>query len=341
MMAKPIGSKAAMDDLCKAYRERGLVLALGAGVTVTKAQYMPNWPTLLGRIFDLARKEDASVPKYEELLDPLKDSLIAASIAKQIVGEKFVSSVREALYKNFPLYRKNMSEPANKRKLIELVENEFRTLRAVADFLAVKSGTTYVANPLVHGVVTTNFDTLLRDFMLCQHGIPLLRTVERASAGSQADKISMYYVHGHLRFDKHFGVRTKEGCDQLVLAEDEFFSAYARPHAIFNYTWLYLLREHPTLFIGFSFSDPNVRRLLWLSCSERAESYAREGVVARRSKLVPHFAIWKRRENKSEEPYVEAWLANLGVAVVWVSDYDEIPEIMSKVYECRPALVSR
>src|SRR6185437_9069910 len=97
-------------------------------------------------------------------------------------------------------------------------------------------------NSLIHGIVTFNLDALLQAYVRARYGRHLLRTTERASAGKKPHTISLYHMHGHLRFDEMAGDLTKEAPDAVVLTEQDYFDFFNNPNSMFNYTFLYLLR---------------------------------------------------------------------------------------------------
>jgi hypothetical protein len=78
--------------------------------------------------------------------------------------------------------------------------------------------------------------------------------------------------------------RTVESDDRLILTEQQYFDVVANANGFVNYTMLHLHREYRFLFIGLSMRDPNLRRALHLSFSERMRELVAEGETE-------HFAI--------------------------------------------------
>jgi len=141
-------------------------------------------------------------------------------------------------------------------------------------------------------------------------------------------------MHGYLRFDKYSGDRTKEAPDVLVFTEQEYFDFFNQPNSLFNYTFLYLLREYSCLFIGLSLNDDNIRRLLHYSKAEREHSFEREGVSQPDEReIIRHFAILPDWTAPEINDLTEASLKRLGTRVLWVSKFSEIPDCLGSMYE--------
>jgi hypothetical protein len=203
------------------------------------------------------------------------------AIAGMLKGEcpkdtSFAEVVRKCLYETYPKEFYNINGD-NKKGFIEYVQKYNSTLRACAALCATPDGSSlsFKKNSLIHGIINFNLDAVFRSFVLARYGgSPLIvRTIERPSKSSDPLKISVYYMHGFLRFDSKAGNLRKEAHDKLVLSEHEYFDFFNNPNSLFNYTFLHLLREHSCLFIGLSMQDDNIRRLLYYSAKERHHAY--------------------------------------------------------------------
>ena len=327
------------DALQDVYRERGVVLALGAGVSV--GSRLPDWLELLRRVAQkLAEGEGA------RLVDDLRArgfSLpVIAGMLRTLSPDDgaFYELVRASLYRDFPDALRDW-RTANGQLLVNEIREHNPTLRAVAAFCARASQgkAPFKRNWRVHAIINTNIDALLRTYAHARYTLPygaesILRTVERASKAPDPDRINIYHVHGYLRFDAKHGRSDKEASDQLVLSEQEFFDFFNSPTSIFNYAFLYLLREHPCVFMGLSMQDDNIRRLLHYSVKERVRAYRDDGL--RRPEAIErsrrHFSIMRRFDSQRVNELVERSLNQLGVNVLWVAEYVEIPERLGGVY---------
>lgn len=337
------------DELTQIYRSKGIVLVLGAGVSF--GSNFPSWEGLLSKLEADCLGKDGE--KATRRLRQVGYSLPAvASILKQqwVKRERrkpgrtatsriqqqldFAELVRKSLYENFRFFPGGVDK-ANRREIVREIKTTNQTLRAVASLCAVKhSGeSVFSRNRLIHAIVTFNLDAVLQAYVYARYEKRLLRTVERPSAGRSVDKINIYHMHGFLRFDSKAGNFEKEAPDSLVLTEEEYYDFFNQPTSIFNYTLLYLLREYSCLFIGLSMSDDNLRRLLHYSKSERIRGYEAEGIDnPSERKIVRHYAIMARSDSRFCDRITQEALKNLGVKVLWIDGFEQIPERLGSLY---------
>lgn len=324
----------AWPDLFDIYAARGVVPVLGAGVSVGSS--LPDWRELLRRV---ARRCGPAVdPSLVD--DLLREGYGLPAVAGMLrttcsSHAAFTGLVREELYRDFRLALGGQAE-SSKDGLLTFVRSRNPTLRSVAALCAVASddGKTFNENPKIRSIVNFNIDAVFREYVQARYGRALVRTIERPSKEPYENRVSVYYMHGFLRFDKKAGIPKKEA-DKLVLAEHEYFDFFNNPTGLFNHTFLYLMREHCCVFIGLSMRDDNIRRLLHYSTKERVQAYREEGKTASvaTSRALRHFAILRRHESESLNLAVERSLAELGTRVLWIADYGEIPSHLGEMYE--------
>lgn len=322
-----------VNELAKAYREKGVVLVLGAGLS--RGSGLPSWPELLKAIaLEVVGRDGQELVRRLRAQD-LSAPAIASVLESFDTGRRrnFADLVRDKLYANFKYYGSGVSS-RNKAAFIAHVAKTNPTLAGVAAFCAEvnSSGNAYQTNRRVHGIINFNFDALFRHYVFARYG-PLVRTVERASKSPVPGRINVYHLHGYLRFDAHRGRGDKEAADKLVLTEQQYFDFTTNQVSLSTYTFLYLLRERPCVFIGLSMQDENLRRLLHRSFSERVQAYAEEGEHGRaEAKSVRHFAMLRNETNPTRRA-TERSLARLGVRALWIDEYAQIPDLLSEVYE--------
>jgi len=319
----------------KTYDKRGLVIALGAGVSVGCG--LPNWEELLKKLaFKCFGDRGGSL--FEDLKADGYNLPAIAGIIRAQDPDRFPADVREALYSHdeFKEYYPNGVTKSNRRSFISFIHRCNPTLRAIAAMCAKKKQgkETYTINPRIHALINFNVDALLQAYTYARYEKRLIRTVERPSAGSRPGKISMYHMHGFLRFDDKSDDLTKDAPDALVFSEQEYFDVFNEPTSLFNYTFLYLLREHSCLFIGLSLKDDNIRRLLHYSRMEREAAYEKElGKAPSARKIIRHFAILPKPNTSQLKNIVQKSLSMLGTRPIWISDFKtEIPRGLGNLY---------
>ena len=353
-----------ISQLKKTYAREGLVLVLGAGVSVCSE--IPTWVNLLRgmvtktfdgdeSMFDRLREQGLSLTAIASLLEERSSSRVA-----------FVEAVREVLYANFPFYGVGTGKH-NRGKFLKYVHEGIRadtnrtvtrikpntTLHSVGAFCTTwqepqKRESGYYRNPKVHALATLNMDALLQSYISALTTKRLIRTVERPSARNFPGRINMYHMHGYL----HFATQEQAGNDEMpeekkqareapeavVLTEQDYYDFFNEPNSMFNYTFLYLLREFSCLFIGLSMDDENIRRLLHYSKLERIRALAKKlGKSASPEKLreltLRHFAILARSEVQAVDRARQDTLRPLGVSVVWVDrEFKGLPQVLGEVY---------
>ena len=332
-----------IERICEIYRERGLVLALGAGVS--SGSGIPTWTALLERVAEVACHTDG--PRLVSRLREAGFSLpvIAAILEREYADEaEFCEVVRESLYRDFPL--REATHAGDGRALLAHTLEANTTLNAVAAFCAVRAEDGgFVRNPRLHAIVNFNLDALFSAFARAKYAggtrehRGLVRTVERSTKASSLEQISIYHPHGFLRFmpgaDGPGEPGAEDTSDQLIFTEHQYFDFYDNPYSSFSSTIMFLLREHPWLFIGLSMLDENIRRLLHYSWKEHVQAASEEDRrkdpgEARKPR---HFALLPSSGDAELDRHQRASLLPLGVEVLWLRSYEEIPDCLRQIYE--------
>lgn len=324
---------------------------------------MPTWKGLVERIMMHHQVFGPAIgaSKYTELAETgYRLETIARMAEIKVIkdhgGDRaaaaaaFASIIRECLYSGteFAAWWREKRQSAidisstNAQLFSEFIATTNKTLRAVYDLCVLRGGpntSNLCINNNVHAVVNFNFDSLLSSYDKAMHYLVrhkdkrCLRTIERPTAGPIPGRISVYHPHGFFRFDRGRDDPEKEAPDLRIFTETEYYDFFNKPMEMYTYTMLHLFREYRCLFVGSSMTDENVRRLLHYCKDEERKSYDRERVrfqeVARAAgdEKLRHFAILPERDF-DVDTLVEASLADLGVNVCWIKDFDEIPVLL-------------
>jgi hypothetical protein len=124
----------------------------------------------------------------------------------------------------------------------------------------------------------------------------------------------------------------------LVFSEESYFSLQSDHYSWANFEQLKLLRETTCLLLGLSGTDPNLRRLLDIDFrqSKRAKHYlclrrltvadllVSGGNTSVRTTVAQHFL-------NVHHNFLEHSFADLGVNVIWVDEYTELPSLLASV----------
>jgi hypothetical protein len=288
----------ARERLLEQYRNDGLVLFLGAGVSLGSG--IPNWNSLIEDIFrkvgidpDIAMKAaPSSIYAQFEL------AALCSGEQKDFYKNLYDCLYNQAGFKHLKAWltkmKKGRKEQASSdqrnywddlRK--ELAKNE--TLRDVGDLLILDDSEkqTLRRNPQIHAVLTVNADNLLELYCLAKTSGSerrLVTMVDRVSVGDHPDAIPVYHLHGMLDArDENFR-RNDSPCaggnvqkiedellPRLVFRESEYYETIANPASFVNHTPQSYFQRLNVLFIGTSLDDLNIRRWLYSSFQERVE----------------------------------------------------------------------
>ena len=297
--------------LKKALDDNQLTLVCGAGVSISSG--IPNWNELLVRILNRCilnantndeEQVDSSVISAEDLLADLPSSnLILGKYLRILLKDGFEDVVRKCLYDKVwfndldVLQKPSASDTSMMEAIIEMARPKRN-----------KKG--------IESIITFNFDDLIEASLIEQH--IKHRPIWKDGQNYEADELPIYHVHGYL--PQH----GKLDSPNLVFSEEAYHSQFIDPYSWANLVQLNAFSSNICLFVGLSLSDPNLRRLLDISW--------RKNVKCR------HFIISKRPKPKKTVDKITTTLyeqdANLlGLNVIWVSEFSDIPDIIKKIAE--------
>lgn len=323
-------ARAHLQNLSEIYSSDGVSLFLGAGTSAGAG--LPSWEDLVGALFLTVFVQQLSQNVEKD------SATLLMEVARELNGN---SPLLLARY-----LRRGFSESSAND------ESAFQT--AVADTLYkdVEEGRTSdlleaiakLCMPLrtgwkIHSVVTYNFDDLLESLLEDQGSA--YRSIYYSERLANESELPIYHVHGYLP-------RTRSGFERLdnsifAFSEEGYHELFRDPYHWTNIVQLNLLRERTCLFLGLSFSDPNLRRLLEIAA--RGSDHPRHFAFMRRTSL----ADLKNRStfNSSiSESTVKAFLAThhalqervlaeLGVQVIWFEDFAEMPRALLSLIPSR------
>jgi hypothetical protein len=325
-------------ELREAWRERRIVVVLGAGVSVPCG--LPTWHNL---IFDLLYSHSENARRWRGLrpedrrallvwlcdyLD--QDPMVLARVAKKSIAlrrtprqsravDPFLHAVRQHLY------RSNHGRPPTRS-----------SLAAVVDLLSRGAREQRIA-----AVVTFNFDDLLEQELrrprVAHHVITSGRPV-------RGKGIPILHPHGYL---PHDGPLDQCG---IVFSEDEYHRLVDTPFHWATTALLAHFRQNTAILIGLSLSDPNLRRLL--DASRYAGDRPRHFQLQRRYRLTDEERAAARAKLESSarggrpDSQIDALLnatlrqaetherivsESLGVKTIWLDDFDDIPDVLGAI----------
>lgn len=328
-----------LDRLASKYQRGQMSLFLGAGLSASAG--MVDWKTLLDSLFvslisnGFNNREllDEDIREISERFSEVQEGssvalarYLRAGLAGDAKGEeKFIEAVREKLYK-----LRNTSFP--------LKSNLFKIISKLC--MPTRTGSK------IRFVITYNFDDLLERSLKENH----IRCSSIYSDNNPytLDDLPIYHVHGFLPEDSS----NYNGLERntFVFSEEGYHKIYSEPYHWSNLVQLNSLRELNCVFIGLSMTDPNLRRLLDIAAKNPdeprhfvfmkrldSEEFINEKKMNEKGKTEK---VKKISNSSAAISFIESHLKlqeevfrELGVSIIWFEHYEEIPKLLSKVYD--------
>ncbi|HDZ8848440.1 TIR domain-containing protein [Aeromonas sanarellii] len=292
------GQVAALGSALKSGR---LTLVCGAGVSVGAG--IPVWNQLLLRLLESMIErlsKDHSLNLGSDAAEEFNDrhgssSLILGKYLKNNLGRDFGKKVRDALYSAKPT-------------TCDLID-------AIVDLSRPQRN----GKPL-DSIVTFNFDGLIEENLTT--ATILNRAIYTEAIKHDPNELPVYHVHGYLP-------RTGKIPDEteIVFSEDAYHSQFIDPFSWSNLIQLNKLTQNTCLFVGVSLTDPNLRRLLDVTWRKNPDKTLSHYILKKRPRFGTKDDVLDDLARLLEEQDANA----LGINVIWVDDYDEIPSLLRSI----------
>ncbi|MCI8596863.1 MAG: hypothetical protein HFJ10_00230 [Lachnospiraceae bacterium] len=299
-----------------AFRNQDMVLFLGAGVSIDGG--IPLWETLIKTLHvymlnRLTKEKELSFEEQELIKELASDNEMESPLMQMryikaaFSNEEYYKLVHSALYS-------------------QSINIDTSLLNAIA-----KISTPQRSYCGIKSIITYNFDDLL-ERKFAQKDIQY-NIISDERERQLVDKLNIYHVHGYLPSD--FSDIAED--PNLIFSEEDYHRIYRDAYSWSNLTQLNALRENTCLFIGCSLTDPNLRRLL--------------DVAARNGESPRHYAFLKKKKMKRkkngemvnkdilrlyqtiDDNIQTAYYKNLGLNIIWIDDFEEIPQILNGFLE--------
>ncbi len=300
-------------DLSTAFGDGELTLFLGAGVSASAG--MPDWAGLLGSMLEEVFTRDGRITpgsiratKAVELFRGRfgASPLIVARYLKNTYRDGFIPRVRDDLYK------------APHQQASALID-------AVVGLCRPRRG-----GRALRSIVTFNFDDLIERSLAAQHVDH--HPIHAEGQRPPPEALPIYHVHGYLPSEGE--IPDDHG---VVLSEDAYHTQFADAFNWSNLVQLIELTQSTCLLVGLSVSDPNLRRLLDIAARKSSDRTSPHYLIKLRPTAM---GLFSTDEEEAElmpliQPRVEileeADANSLGLNVIWVDDYDEIPGVLERI----------
>lgn len=321
----------------KEYIKENLVLILGAGVS---APYnLPDWNMLLQKLLiDTFITETKENEESSKMLSKLFTILFTNS---PLISARYLSEY----------YKENKNgnsfEQAIKEVLYEDVKKEFisDTMKEIVQY-CISPGKT----PTLDSIITYNYDNILENALDNSQIDIQYKSIYTVGMNADYGELPIYHVHGYLPNNIELEQEHK-----VTLSENIYHKQYNDIYSWDNLIQINKFREKTCLFIGNSFTDPNLRRLLDVAMLQRGKGdnphyiikkkYDENDINTRltnilnsennllREKQDAQLELGQTIENLIEvmEKFEEFDAKSFGVEVIWINDYSEIPDILKRI----------
>ena len=304
-----------LEQLKSEYENDNIVLFLGAGASSDAK--IATWDTLISKLFvllidkrlnakQIQIEEDDKKKISEKILSQNGNSpLLQTRFLRTGFESDFEESVRDILYSN--------------------ADKTSKLLEEIGQLCIPNRGKLGI-----RAIVNYNFDDLV------EKNLKRLRVKYHSIYGEgmvpDSDELGIYHVHGFLPQEKEdYDNLTRS---LLVFSEEGYHKLMLEPYNWANISQLNYMINNTCVFIGLSMTDPNMRRLLEIAAQKKIDN----------NEECQHYAIMRRFtiEDSSgndsiksfervNESLQEAFFKELGVNIIWVDKFDEIPSLLKQI----------
>lgn len=198
-----------------------------------------------------------------------------------------------------------VNKKRGRNKINEKIRNEFKNKVKENPLL------TLMCELPVHSVWTTNFDLLIEEtYDKINKKIDVKNNVSSLSTNIHGSEVTLYKMHGDVN-----------DVDDIVIIRDDY-EKFDKTRGLFTTKLTGELVTNTFLFIGYSFSDPNLHSIL---------SKIR---ISLKENQREHYYITKKATDDYElikQKLMIDDLSNYGIKTLRVDSYDEYDEIMKEI----------
>ncbi|EIO4107013.1 SIR2 family protein [Vibrio parahaemolyticus] len=325
------------EEVAKWYRSEKMVIVLGAGASV--AYGLPDWNTLLQKLLLISLQSDDNS-------DQGNTSILAKTFSNVFQPNSLVAAryLNNHFKKNHPTANLAFENAIRDSLYSEVKSKEDSALLKEIRQFCIAPG----RSPNLDSIITYNYDDLLEK-CLSNIAVEIPYCPIHASGMRHKDhELPIYHVHGYLPQGGQLTSKNK-----VVLSEDEYHQQYSDIYGWSNLTQINKFKENNCIFVGLSFSDPNLRRILDIAKKERGDNeihhycfkkrYSKSEVKNKLFRLIKDSSEIELDSEQSDlsmisndlielvEQFDENDAQSFGVGIIWVDNYNEIPESLRKI----------
>lgn len=304
-----------VEQLHVQYENDNIVLFLGAGAS--NEAKIATWDTLISELF-VALIDKQLIANHIQIEKKDKKKIV-----KEVINQNG----------NSPLLQTRFLRNGFENDFEELVREILYKNAVESSDLLEEIGQLCIPNRGklgVRAIINYNFDDLV------EKNLKRLRVKYHSIYGEgmipDADELGIYHVHGFLPQEKeNYENLTKS---LLVFSEEGYHKLMLEPYNWANISQLNYMINNTCLFIGLSMTDPNMRRLLAIAAQKRTEndSDCQHYAIMRRFRMKEYAEVDSIKSfERVNETLQESFFKELGVNVIWIDEFSEIPAILKQI----------
>lgn len=338
--------KQKIEEVSRWYKSERLVFVLGSGASASYG--LPDWNTLLQKLLLITIKSEKREAEDDEEKTDEKAGVLARTFSNifdpnPLISARYLHNYFKKKHPKSTLAFENAVRDALYGELKN--NNESELLKEIRQY-CIAAG----RSPNIDSIITYNYDDILEQ---CLQDIAVdipFSPIHARGMKNNTNELPIYHVHGFL---PQTGKITSK--NKIVLSEDGYHQQYTDIYGWSNLIQINKFKDHNCIFIGLSFTDPNLRRLLDISKNERGDNKIHHYCFKKRydsnkvredlEKLLSENTEILDKKAKANlgldevveeliklmEKFEENDALSFGVGIIWIKSYDEIPETLSEI----------
>ncbi|MCK8816433.1 SIR2 family protein [Natroniella sulfidigena] len=337
-----ITTEESIKDLIKSFKNDDLVFVLGAGVSIDSG--LPNWEVLLQNL--LLSNLEIGMNNSSE------NDFLLAEIFTKIFPKSLTISARY-LQNNYSNSEDPLAFEKEIRKVLYKKANQNNLKSKLVDEIiqfCVAPG----KSSNLDSIITYNYDDVIEKAISnLEIDLPY-KSIYSPGVNPSFNELPIYHVHGFLPENEELTAKNK-----VVLSDSHYHEQYKNIYSWENIVQINKFKENTCLFIGVSFTDPNMRRLLDIANLQRGNNNEYHYLIKRRFdheelkldvvealKKEADLSFEENEQNDFKEQEIDQLVSNLasmmedfqeedllsfGIRTIWVDNYEEIPGVLKEI----------
>lgn len=332
----------------------GWSLCIGAG---TSQPVFPSWKELVNSlIHDI--NPDIRPRACKEVMNSFSyDTLIQAAYTLTEQKENFAQYLQKKLYSKlegattseeldclrfvFTQVTANRFEDEVLVNYIKVRDRLFKSTSAYVLARIVKDATDMNLQP--KSIMSFNAESLLYSLIISFEREPyigkskkkkdvkeILDMVTSSTCHCLSGRTPYIFCHGALLEGLREGdyYNMSQGTPNLVFSESSYINLANKVFSWQSSNFLHYCSSSVVIFVGISFTDPNIRKWLTWIQTERSLESGKEGTL--------HYWINVKPRNVESMAWIEASVWHLGVRIIWMNSWDELDYVIRMILALPP-----